>query len=114
MSATRKSAAQTISAWLVTWDWAGDHAARSPKVAAVLSPRLSGRTVARWVEQLYLDSEFEPSERIAYIAAPQRNPYRAQFGTLHGAPWEGQIHLWAQPLLVCTQGEKPTRRRRDW
>jgi len=42
-----------VKAWLVTWEWIGDHAKRPDKVAEILDPRLPAEQVRRIVELLY-------------------------------------------------------------
>ena len=52
-------------AWLVTWEWAGDHAKRADKVAAILNPRLGGDRVRELVEFLYMLDNSSLSEKLA-------------------------------------------------
>lgn len=42
-----------IRAWLITWEWFGDHAEPDRKVVAVLNPRWSGNRVKEHVEILH-------------------------------------------------------------
>jgi hypothetical protein len=94
---------QGISAWLVTWDFAGDHAREALKritgtdeeLVAVLSPRLGPEKVRRFVEQRHSDIMYSPSEQIAY-AKGSFNPYPAQFGET-----TGQIVCGHNPMLYA-------------
>lgn len=86
-------------AWLVTWEWAANHAKRDPKVAAVLRPQLSGKRVREFVEFLYGQSEYSLRERVNWTLNPKANPYPAQFGSIGGVPWEGEIICGAHPFL---------------
>jgi hypothetical protein len=89
-----------MKAWLVTWEWVGDHAKREKKVAAVLNPRLGGARVRELVEFLYATENYTTGELMA-LAKGGKNPYPAIFGTLNGAPWEGQIHCGHNPFLFA-------------
>ena len=51
------------TAWLVTWEWVGEHAERKDKVASILNYRLSEKNVAEYMERLYADSYYSLSER---------------------------------------------------
>lgn len=53
-----------MKAWLVTWEWAGDHAKRDDKVAAIFDPRLSGEHVREFVEFLYFTENSTLRERM--------------------------------------------------
>lgn len=98
---SKRARERGISAWLVTWDWAGEHASRHPRVVAILNPRMSGSRVAEIVERLYSESEYDPSEQIEVLLHPERNPYRAQFGSINGVQWEGQVICGHNPYLFA-------------
>src|SRR5260370_28864927 len=80
-----------IRAWLVTWESARDNSLPRQRVAAVLDPRLSGSRVLEIVELLYANASYGPSEWIASAKKRKNYPHKAQFGSLHAAPWEGHI-----------------------
>ena len=88
-------------AWLVTWEWAGDHAKRADKVAAILSPRLGGEHVRELVEFLYILDTASLSEKLSWAVSRDRNPYPAKFGTLNGVTWEGEILCGHNPWLLA-------------
>jgi hypothetical protein len=88
-----------IRAWLVTWESARADALPRQRVAAVLDPRLSGRRVLEIVELLYANASYDPSEMIASAKRRKNSPYKAQFGSLHGATWEGHISCGGGPWL---------------
>ena len=89
-----------MKAWLVTWEWSGEHAKRTEKVAAIFNPRSGAERIRAFVEFLYLN-EYTLSERMKYARHPQQNPYRAQFGALSGVPWTGQIYCGHNPYLFA-------------
>jgi len=92
-----------VKAWLVTWDWAGKHAEKENKVVTILSSRLSGEAVAKYMERLYVDSEFCLSERLEYAKSRRNTPYPARFNALKidgkMVTWAGQIHCGHNPFL---------------
>lgn len=68
------------SAWLVTWDWAGDHARPDGnQVLAVLSPRLGERRVKELVEALCATHEYDS---VDMFAALDENPYPARYDSI--------------------------------
>jgi hypothetical protein len=67
-----------MKAWLVTWEWSGDHAERDDKIAAVLNSRLSSSRVEELVEFLYLNECYSVSEKMAVAQRKRDNPYPAQ------------------------------------
>jgi len=89
-----------VKAWLVTWEWCGEHAKRNEKVAAVFDARVSSERVRWAVELLYAQETYTLSERIAWcLGNRRRNPYPAEFVKLEGVPWEGEIHCGHNPYL---------------
>lgn len=86
-------------AWLVTWEWCGGHARREPKVVAVFKPQLSGDSMRPLVECIYSCSEYSLRERMDFALNPKANPYPAQFNTIDGVPWAGEIICGANPFL---------------
>ena len=67
------------TAWLVTWEWSGPHAAVEDRLAAILRPRLPQRIVGEIVECLYAIHAYSPSEIALWTKRPQQNPYKAQW-----------------------------------
>lgn len=101
MKRQRKSP-RGITAWLVTWEHAGAHAAPPERVAAVFSSRVSPLKILGCVEWLYANEVFDLSERIAHAKSRERfNPYPARFGFLEGMQWEGEIYCGHNPYLFA-------------
>ena len=89
-----------VKAWLVTWEWSGNHAKRDEKVAAIFDSRLSPERVRSFVEVLYAHEMYTLSERVAwFVGNKKRNPYPAEFVRLEGVPWEGEINCGHNPHL---------------
>src|SRR5689334_17955929 len=87
-----------LSAWLVTWEWSGDHAKRRDKVAEILDPRTSPERVRQIVELLY-HREASLSEKIAWRLRRHHQPYPAEFMRLEGVQWAGEIICGHNPWL---------------
>lgn len=97
----RRRRPRKIRAWLVTWEWIGNHAKRHDKVAVILNPRLSAERVRDFVEFFYLNTCYSLSERITYIANKKKNPYPARFIDKEGVPWTVAIHCGDNPFLFA-------------
>ena len=90
-----------MKVWLVTWEWAGDHAKvnEDERVAAILSPRWSADRVRETIELLYVNSMYSPGERLSYANNRKFNPYPARFSSIGRVPWSGEIICGANPWL---------------
>ncbi len=97
----RREKRRTIKAWLVTWEWVGLHAAVENPIAAILSPRLSEEHVREIVELLYVNKWMSVNERLSYAKDKRSNPYPAQFSTINGVAWTGQILCGHNPHLFA-------------
>lgn len=92
---------KTRTAWLITWEWIGDHAAVPQKVAGVVNYRKSAEYVRSLVEQLYIAKTSSSVEMAMYAKDATANPYPAQFHRINGAPWHGRIHCGHNPHLYA-------------
>ncbi|OGJ64490.1 hypothetical protein A3C37_01770 [Candidatus Peribacteria bacterium RIFCSPHIGHO2_02_FULL_53_20] len=89
-----------MKAWLITWEWIGDHAAMPEKVVAILSPHWSDEKVREYVEVLYSNLTYSFSERMSYAKRKKDNPYPAKFD-MYG----GRIHCGHNPSLYARKVE---------
>jgi hypothetical protein len=87
-------------AWLVTWEWSGDHAAVKDKVAEILNPRTSPERVRQIVELLY-HREASLSEKVTWRLLKRNQPYTADFEFIGGVTWKGQIVCGHNPWLLA-------------
>ena len=89
------------TAWLITWEWAGDHARvdEEKKVVAVLNYRWTGKKVRDLVEQLYIAFEYSDLDKAGVAQNKCSNPYPAKFGTLNNIPWQGEVDCGHNPWL---------------
>lgn len=93
-------------AWLVTWEWAGEHARvpDSEVVVGVFNPRLGPESVKRLVEILYAAREYDATDKLGALT---HNPYPAQFTTIRitvdgvpqNIPWAGEVICGHNPYL---------------
>jgi hypothetical protein len=67
-----------MKAWLVTWEWVGDHAKVRDPFIAILSSRKSDRRVAEFVEYYYLLMTSSAPEIASLANRPRDIPYKAE------------------------------------
>ena len=89
-----------LKAWLVTWEWCGDHAKPAERVAEILSPRLHPERVREIVELRY-NRESSLSEKVAWRLRKKKQPYPAEFASVEGVRWHGQIICGHNPSLLA-------------
>lgn len=65
-----------MKAWLVTWEWIGDHAAVTDPLIALFSSRRSDRYVSDFVEQYYLAATSSAAELAYLLNRPNQIPYK--------------------------------------
>jgi hypothetical protein len=87
-----------FKAWLVTWEWLGNHAKPKEKVVEILDPRLHPERVREIVELLY-HREALLSEKIAWRLRRRKQPYPAEFQILEGVKWRYDITCGHNPWL---------------
>jgi hypothetical protein len=87
------------SAWLVTWEWSGDHARVEDPVVALFNYRWPGETVRLVVEQIYSALKYSISDKFAVARNRKNTPYPAQARDIDGVPWLGEISCGNNPWL---------------
>jgi hypothetical protein len=89
-----------MKAWLVTWEWCGEHAKRNEPLAAIFNPRYSSERVRELVGFIYRSTEYSLRDQAEYARNKRYNPYPAEFGqTKDGSPWGGEIICGHNPFL---------------
>lgn len=88
-----------ITAWLVTWEWIGNHTKRKDKIAAILNWRLSPKRVAEIIEIIYANEFYTLEERLAIAKNKTANPYQTRYDDIQGIPWEGRLFCGHNPFL---------------
>lgn len=89
---------QGFKAWLITWEWMGNHAKPKEKVVDVLDPRLPPERV-RWFVELLYHRDALLSEKISWRLRRRLQPYPATFATLEGTQWRYDITCGHNPWL---------------
>ncbi|GAJ16574.1 unnamed protein product, partial [marine sediment metagenome] len=69
-------------AWLITWEWLGDHAKVEDNLVTILNYRCSSMMIERIVEQVYFSSKTALHEQLAYVKSRKRSPFRFQYRTV--------------------------------
>ena len=90
-----------ITAWLVTWEWIGDHAKRDNKIAAVLNWRLTPEKISEIIEMIYVNEYSSLEERVAFAKNKKTNPYKTTYDNINGIPWQGRLFCGHNPFLVA-------------
>src|SRR3954451_15863581 len=99
-------------AWVIRWDWMGDHAAVAEPLISVLSPRLGSREVSRFIRRYYAAQTLSPAEHVAYTLQKTDDPYPfpvsfavATFtypdGRTLPMPWSGAMACGDNPFIVA-------------
>jgi hypothetical protein len=93
-----------MKAWIIKWNWVGEHAAVDEAYVGVLSARLSSEQVRRYVEMLYSLKSYSLSEQLemSRYNKPRENPYRAH----HPTNWHGNIVCGHNPYLEAFLAEQ--------
>jgi hypothetical protein len=92
-----------MKAWLITWEWVGEHVKVDNEIAAILNSRLSSKKVIEIIELLYMNASYTFSEQLAYVKNKRKNPYPPYYGTLGNIPWLGEIYCGHNPYLYARQ-----------
>lgn len=91
-----------MNAWLITWDWCGEHAAVTDRIAAILGARKSESKVAELVEFIYMHSRSSVGEIAHYANRPSRIPFKAQRSmVINGVPHGERIICGNNPWLYA-------------
>jgi hypothetical protein len=62
---------QNQKAWLLTWEWIGDHAVVEDHIAGILRPRLSWQVVGEIVEHMYAVHAYNVAELTHWSRPPK-------------------------------------------
>jgi hypothetical protein len=69
-----------MKAWIIRWNWIGDHAAVAQPIVAVLRARMSAEAIRKHVELLYAaEQSLGDQIEMARYNKPRGNPYPATF-----------------------------------
>jgi hypothetical protein len=90
-----------MKAWLITWEWVGDHAKVKKSIVAIMSFRSSAHRMRETVEQIYVNERYSLGERVEYAKSKKSNPYRAYLGTYKGAHCLWEVYCGHNPHLYA-------------
>lgn len=90
-----------FKAWLVTWEWMGNHAKRDDKIVAVFDPRMTPAHIQELVELLYLNLVYGIHERVYYALHRRKNPCTAKCEYGEHRRWPPMIHCGHNPFLTA-------------
>ena len=93
--------AKVGQAWLISWEWSGDHAKVENPFVALLSYRYSGDTIRKFLERLYVIHTSDICLQIGYARNEKNYPYPAEFVKLNGVPFDGEIICGHNPFLLA-------------
>ncbi len=90
-----------FKAWLVTWEWIGDHAKRDDKIVAVFDSRMTPFHIQELVELLHINLVYDIGERVYYALHRSKNPYKAKL--IHSQPmrWPPAVECGHNPFLMA-------------
>ena len=90
-----------MKAWIVRWEWMGEHASHDNPLIAVLSARCGVDDIKKFIERHYLVATATVGEQIEY--ASYRNPRKPAYPAEVSAG--GVIHCGHSPFIVGRRGE---------
>jgi hypothetical protein len=90
-----------MRAWVVKWEWVGNHASVPDPFICVLSARLSPEEVRSFVERYYSSQQYSLPEQIAQARynKPNEPPYTADFDAIGGQAYRGHIICGHNPFI---------------
>lgn len=104
-----------FKAWLVRWEWAGEHAEVDEPIIAILAPQLGAEIVRQFVERHYTAVVYSPIEKLGLLRKLSKNPCPATFGSApitfedgrkRRVSWTGQIVCGDNPYIVASRVQR--------
>ena len=89
-----------FKAWLVTWEWIGQHAKHDDEIVAVIDPRTAPSRVLELVEFLYINT-YGINDRVYYAFHRRKNPYKAKFTDGLAMRWPPVIECGHNPFMTA-------------
>jgi len=98
-------------AWLVRWDWIGDHAKVENPIVAILPSQWGVERIKTVVEVVHDAKALTPAEMAHFARKRRDRPYEATLDTVtmdtdHGpinVPWEGAVLCGHNPWVEARQ-----------
>jgi hypothetical protein len=67
-----------MNAWLITWEWKGEHAKRENPLIAIFSYRKGENFVRKFVEEIYLMKTSTVEKKVHWANRSKARPYKAK------------------------------------
>lgn len=91
-----------MKAWLVTWEWCGDHARVDAPLISIFGSRRSDRIVANFVEQHYMLATSNAQEVTRYANRGTLRPYKATTSQIiNGIPHGDRVVCGHNPFIYA-------------
>jgi len=90
-----------MKAWIIRWEWMGEHASHEHPLIAVLSARCGIEDIRKFIERHYLVVTATIGEQIEY--ARYRNPREPAYPVEVSVG--GVIHCGYNPFIVARRGK---------
>ncbi len=87
-----------ISAWLIEWQWAGEHARRPGRKFLILSPRLGEHTVSVLLGALYAAEAYTADEQALFARDLGQTPYPVRRDGPERLMCGHNPYLWARKV----------------
>jgi hypothetical protein len=90
-----------MKAWIIRWNWIGEHAAVERPLVNILSARASGTDVCKYIERVYASSHYSVAEKLAMAQynKPSKAPYPARFDAIDGHAYPRHISCGHNPFV---------------
>ena len=90
-----------MKAWIIKWNWIGDHAAVEKPLVNILSARTQEEDIRKYVERVYASHYYNVSEQLAFARynKPDKPPYPAYFETIDGMAYPRHIICGHNPFV---------------
>ena len=90
-----------MKAWIIIWNWVGEHAKHEKPLVNILSARNHPKAVLQYVDFYYTSETSSVQEKIdqAKYNKPSLSPYQADFERIDGVEFQGLITCGHNPYL---------------
>lgn len=98
-----------MNAWLITWQWFGNHAKVDDPLVTVFSARKPAKSIAEFVETLYLMTSCTAEGLAYFLNRANKIPYKAVEGEIiNGIPHGDRIRCGHNPWIYARKVSKLT------
>lgn len=91
-----------MNAWLITWEWDGEHANVDDPLIAIFSSRLSENRIAEFIEGYFLIKSASAGEMVYYANRTKEIPYKTEkHVSINGIPHGDRITCGDNPYIFA-------------